>query len=263
MPLTEFQREVFATLRLQRSPDSFVFGATVLHAAKVTPRFSQDIGLCHDTAAAVAATATADTASLLEAGYEVTWQLQQPTFQQAVIARGEDSVKLEWVYDSAWRFYPVEPDPELGYRLHYFDAATNKLLALSGQAEPRDFVDLHLDASYLSLGTLAWAAAGKDGGLNPLLILELAARFARYRQSDIDSLHLSKPLILPDLKLQWLEALAAGRRLIDSLPAEESGCAYLDPNSKRPVIPDPSSPDFPQLIRHFGSLGGTWPIIAA
>lgn len=45
-------------------------------------------------------------------------------------------MKLEWVYDSAWRFYPVEPDPELGYRLHYFDAATNKLLALSGRAEP-------------------------------------------------------------------------------------------------------------------------------
>lgn len=122
---------------------------------------------------------------------------------------------------------------------------------------------LHLDATYLSLGTLAWAAAGKDGGLNPLLILELAARFARYRQSDIDSLHLSKPLLLPDLKLQWMDALAAGRSLIESLPAEESGCAYLDPVSKRPVNPDPSSPDFPQLIRHFGSLGGTWPIIAA
>jgi hypothetical protein len=72
---------------------------------------------------------------------------------------------LEWVYDSAWRFYPVEPDPELGYRLHYFDAATNKLLALSGRAEPRDFVDaLHLHRTYLSLGTLACAAAGKEGG---------------------------------------------------------------------------------------------------
>lgn len=38
-------------------------------------------------------------------------ELQQPTFQRATIRRANGPVKLEWVYDSAWRFYPVEPDP--------------------------------------------------------------------------------------------------------------------------------------------------------
>lgn len=167
------------------------------------------------------------------------------------------------MYGSAWRFYPVEADPELGYRLHYFDASTNKLLALSGRAEPRDFVDaLYLDSSYLNLGTLAWAAAGKDGGLNPHLILDLAARFAHYRQTDIDALHLTRPLALPELKFQWTAALAAGKELINRLPAGESGCAYLDPATHLPINPDPASPDFAKLIRHFGSLGGTWPVVA-
>jgi len=263
MPLTEFQRKVFATLRLHRSPDSFVFGATVIHAAPSTPRYSQDIDLCHDVAAAVAETAAADAASLTESGYSVTWQLRQPTFQRASVRRADGSVKLEWVYDSAWRFYPVEPDLELGYRLHYFDAATNKLLALSGRAEPRDFVDaLHLHRTYLSLGTLAWAAAGKDGGLNPHLILDLAERFARYRQEEIDALHLAQPLALPELKAWWTVALAEGRALVDRLPAEESGCAYLDPVSRKPVVPDPASPGFSSLERHFGSVGGAWPVIA-
>jgi hypothetical protein len=28
-----------------------------------------------------------------------------------------------------------------------------------------------------------------------------------------------------------------------------------------PVTPDPASPDFPKLRRHFGSVRGAWPVI--
>lgn len=262
MPLTAFQHEVFATLRRSRSPDSFVFGATVLNATAKTPRYSRDIDLCHDLENAVAESAAADEAALLAAGYSVSWQLRQPMFQRATITRHDGSVKLEWVYDSAFRFYPVEPDAELGWRLHFADAATNKLLALSGRAEPRDFVDaIHLHETYLSLGTLAWAAAGKDEGLNPLLILDLADRFARYRQSDIDSLHLTTPLSLPDLKARWSHAIEEGRHLVEKLPAAEIGCLYLNPATKSPVSPHPGSQEMNHLIRHRGSVGGSWPQI--
>lgn len=105
--------------------------------------------------------------------------------------------------------------------------ATNKLLALAGRSKAR-FVDaLHLDATYVSLGALAWAAAGKDQGLNPRSIIELANRFAHYRQEEIDRLQLTAPLSLPELKQRWLEALDRARVLIEVLPAEEVGCAYL------------------------------------
>lgn len=263
MPLTAFQHEVFATLRHSRSPNSYVIGATVLNASTGTPRYSRDIDLCHDLEIAVAESAAADEAALLAAGYAVTWQLRQPMFQRATVTRHDGSVKLEWVYDSAFRFYPVEPDEELGWRLHFADAATNKLLALSGRAEPRDFVDaIHLHDTYLSLGTLAWAAAGKDEGLNPLLILDLADRFARYRQADIDSLHLAAPLSLPELKAKWSQAVEDGRQLIEKLPVEEIGCLYLDPLTNAPVSPVPASPEMGQLIRHRGSVGGSWPRMA-
>lgn len=126
MPITAFQREVFATLRRGRSPESFVFGATVLNAGADSPRYSNDIDLCHDIEQAVALSATADEAALIAAGYEVQWKLRLPTFHRADIVRADGSVKLEWVHDSAFRFFPVEPDDELGYRLHRFDAATNK-----------------------------------------------------------------------------------------------------------------------------------------
>jgi len=260
MPLTPFQREVFITLRLSRSPESFVFGATVLNAAEKTPRYSRDIDLCHDIETAVAETADADEKALVAAGYSVSWKLRQPMFHRATVTRYDGSMKLEWVYDSAFRFYPVEPDEELGWRLHFADAATNKLLALSGRAEPRDFVDaVHLHKTYLSLGTLAWAAAGKDEGLNPLLILDLADRFARYRQADIDALDLAEPLKLPDLKETWSRAIQEGRQLVESLPPEEVGCLYLDPTARQPVTPCPGSDQFSDLICHRGSISGSWP----
>lgn len=263
MPLTAFQREVFATLRRCRSPDSFVFEATVLNAAEQTARYSRDIDLCHDVETAVAESAAADEAALTADGYTVSWQLRQPLFHRATITREDGSVKLEWVFDSAFRFYPVEPDAELGWRLHFADAATNKLLALSGRSEPRDFVDaIHLHETYLTLGTLAWAAAGKDEGLNPRLILDLAERFARYRQADIDSLHLAHPLSLPELKAKWTQAIVEGRQLVERLPAEEVGCLYLHPKSRQPVTPGPDSTEMSALIRHYGTVGGSWPVLA-
>ncbi len=262
MPLTDFQREVFLTLRRSRSPDSFVFGATVLNAGPETPRYSQDIDLAHDVERAVAESAALDEAALREAGYSMHWSLRLPTFQRAEVTRGEEAVKLEWVHDSAFRFFPVEPDDQLGYRLHRFDAATNKLLALCARSEARDFVDaLYLNDHYLSLGALAWAAAGKDEGLNPQLILELSNRLARHRQAEIDALHLRAPLSLPELKMKWIEALDHARRLVEALPAEELGVAYLDPVSRQPAEPDPAAPGFAQLIRHRGAVGGAWPVV--
>ncbi len=264
MPLTDFQREVFATLRINRNPDSYVFGATVLNSTEQTPRYSRDIDLCHDSERAVSDSAQADESALLASGFEVAWEIRRPLFQVATVVRGTQSVKLEWVYDTAFRFFPVEADDEMGWRLHYADAAINKVLALSGRAEPRDFVDsIFLETTYLSLGAMAWAAAGKDEGLNPMLILELASRFARYRQSDMDRLDLATPVSLPDLDRRWRDALERGRHLVCALPPDEVGCLYLHPESHAVTTPDPDSPDFPSLIRHRGSIGGAWPRLSA
>jgi hypothetical protein len=58
--------------------------------------------------------------------------------------------EFERVYDSSFRFFPVEPDPALGWRLNFWDAATNKTLALFGRHEFRDYLDvlyLHANAA--------------------------------------------------------------------------------------------------------------------
>lgn len=93
------------------------------------------------------------------------------------------------------------------------------------------------------------------------LILDLADRFARYRQVDIDSLHLSRPLSLPELKAKWTAAIEEGRHFVESLPVEDVGWFYLDPKTRQPVTPDPASSAFTSLLRHHGSVGGSWPVI--
>jgi hypothetical protein len=201
MPLSEIPAKILRCVAANRSPDSFLGGASVLHRHGDSPRFSQGFDFFHDVAESVAFSAEADVATLREAGYACRWLLRTPTFQRAVVAAEGKELRMEWVQDSAFRFFPVTEDDFCGYRLHDADAAVNKLLALAGRQEIRDYVDvLYLDRSYLSLGAMAWAACGKDPGFTPVFLLENAARHVAYTQDDLDRLILREPL---DLSLDY------------------------------------------------------------
>ena len=260
MPLTPIQALALRTIAANRSPESYLAGATVLHRESDTPRFSSDLDLFHDLAESVAQCAEADAATLGDAGFELTWLLRTPTFFRAVLSAEGEQLRIEWAQDSAFRFFPVEKDDECGYRLHHADAAVNKVLALAGRQEVRDYVDiLHLHDSYLHLGALAWAACGKDPGFTPGFLLEQAGRHAAYSQADVDRLSLRDPLDVRSLKRKWLRALEESRALVGALPPGEVGMLYLD--GETPVTPDPQSDLFGRLVRHEGSIRGAWPVV--
>jgi hypothetical protein len=264
MPLGDFERELLRVLAINRNPDSFVGGATVLHQAPGSPRTSEDIDVFHDTQASLRGAFEMDVATLRQAGFDVEAVGQShDDFRRCVVRRGDQSSKIEWVYDSAFRFFPVEPDLEMGWRLSFWDAATNKTLALVGRQKIRDYLDcLYLHEHHLHLGALAWAAAAKDPGLTPEYIVDWAGRGNRFRPEDLAEVRLGRPFDLRDAKRRWVVALDEARRLVERLPAAEMGCFYLKADGK-PVCPDPDSPDFPKLTRHFGSVKGAWPKIAA
>ena len=262
MPLTSAQAEILRHIASNRSPESYVAGATVLHRDADSPRFSDDIDLFHDLDDSIAQSAAADAKSLRHAGYVFSWLLHTPTFQRGLVEIADQQLKIEWAYDSAFRFFPVQKDDLCGYRLHDADAATNKVLALAGRSEIRDFVDvLHLHDTYLSLGALVWAASGKDPGFTPEFLLDQMGRHVAYQQSDLDRLNLTNPLDLRRLKVRWIAAVEAATTTLNKLPPEEVGGLYLGPDL-RPRTPDPASPDFPRLTRHFGRVRGAWPTIS-
>ena len=263
MPLGNFEGEVLRLLAANRNPESFVAGATVLHGKQNSPRYSQDIDLFHDTAESIVDAVTKDTATLTANGYSVENRNPQPTFQRAFVRKASQQTKIEWVFDSAFRFFPIEADPNLGYRLNFWDAATNKILALAGRNEIRDYMDvIWLHEQHLHLGALVWAASGKDAGLTPDFILEEAQRHSRFAAAEAVKLELAKPVNLVELKTRWLAALTSARALIRALPAEELGCLYLDERGS-PCAPNLDAPEFKKLTRHFGSVKGAWPRIAS
>ena len=261
MPLGEFEAEVLRLLAAQRSPDSYVGGATVLHQAADSPRASADVDFFHDEEAAVNVAAQADAQALQRAGYQVQVQRPQEGFIRAFIAREGKQTKIEWVRDSAFRFFPVEPDPQLGWRLNFWDAATNKLLAFAARMKLRDYLDvMFLHEQHLHVGALAWAAAGKDPGLNAEWIIDWGGRQARLAGQDVAQLRLAVPVDLRALRRRWMDAAESAFALIEKLPVTERGCLYLDATGQ-PVCPDPASPEFPKLTRHYGSVKGAWPRI--
>ncbi|MCX6938557.1 MAG: hypothetical protein NTU80_11805 [Verrucomicrobia bacterium] len=149
----------FSLIAQHRNPDSYVAEASALHRDPLSPRYSEDVDIFHDPTVRVRDFAAQDLATLRAAGLAVHWDTEHETFLRAWVAdpaTGE-RIKLEWARDSAFRFFPVEPDPILGYRLHWADLATNKILAGAGRMVIRDFIDLvFLNDGWLPLGALAW-----------------------------------------------------------------------------------------------------------
>jgi hypothetical protein len=258
MPLTEIQTELARLLAAQRSHDSYLAGGAALHLEPNSKRYSNDLDFFHDSVERVAEAFDEDRKLLEENGYRVTTDMTLPGYVRAVVELGEDTTKVEWSHDSAWRFLPTMADDRVGYKLHPIDLAINKLLALVGRDEARDFLDvLQVNADVLPLGALCWAAAGKDPGFTPLALVEILKRRGKYRPEDFARLHLAGPVDLPALKSTWLSALDAAERFVRSRPPNEIGCLYY--SRKEHTFVQPEGDIGADVALHFGRPGGVLP----
>ena len=258
MPLTTFQEELGRLLASNRSEDSYVAGAAPILIDPRTRRYSNDLDYFHDTPERVASAYASDRATLVETGCSVEPELSQPGYVRAVVRRGSEVTKVEWAYDSSWRFLPTIRSDVFGYQLHPVDLAINKVLALAGRDEPRDLLDtLHCHARVLSLGPLVWAATGKDPGFSPLSLLELLRRRGRVRPEDLARLHLVEPVDPQGLKVEWLSALEGAEAFVRRRPPEEAGCLHYATDQERFV--DPDEPGVGRVVPHHGAPGGVLP----
>ncbi len=268
MALTEFQRTVcrlIASHRI-RSGVSYVAGGVALNTLTASSRISRDIDIFHDAHESVQAGWKADRDSLVKAGFTIHLLRERETFVEASVLISGESVVLQWALDSAFRFFPLIEHEDFGLVLHPFDLATNKVLALVGRLEARDWVDtIQCHTSIQRLGYLAWAASGKDPGFSPAAILEQAGRSARYSASEIASLSFSgAPPDAAGLSRAWHGMLDEARALVALLPPAETGkCVvglegslFTGGLQELAVALDTNSLRF-----HEGSLHGAWPRI--
>jgi len=265
MSLTDYQRRICRLLAANRIRigESYVAGGAALNEILRSPRQSHDLDLFHDTDEALAASWDSDRRLLLEEGYAVEVLRERPTFIEARVGRGEDRTVVQWARDSAYRFFPLLEHPDFGLTLHPFDHATNKVLALAGRLEPRDWVDAIRSAEEIQpLGLLIWAASGKDPGLSPPMILSEARR-ARYSAVEIGELaFLGKPPDAAALSRRWAAMVSEARTAVDILPAERVGTCILDRGGNL-FRADPgalrSALEGGGISFHEGSIGGAFP----
>jgi hypothetical protein len=268
MALTEIQRNVCRLLATNRiaSGESYVAGAAALNELIDAARVSRDVDLFHDTAEAVVASWDADRMLLEQHGFRISLLRERPLFIEAEIASGNESVLLQWAQDSAFRFFPLVEHEDLGLVLHPFDLATNKVLALVGRLEVRDWVDvIECDVKLQPLGYLAWAACGKDPGFSPHAILEQAGRSAHYSAEEVRELTFRDEA--PDaaaLSRKWHRILKQAVEVVQRLPSEEVGkCVLLRDGGlyrgDAEAVVDALERD--ELMFHEGSIRGALPTI--
>jgi predicted nucleotidyltransferase component of viral defense system len=265
MPLTALQKDLLTVLTENRSEESHFAGGIVLNAADNSARFSHDFDIFHELAEEVTRASNRDVESLRRAGFQVEtpsrygeWE-KEATFRKAKITRGNETVEIDWAADSAFRFFPIERDPLLGWRLHLFDVATNKALALSARTETRDYVDIVELHKIFPLPAVCWAACGKDPGFTPLSLLKMMKRFAKISPTELDKI---KALALDPVKLKtaWIEMSDAAEaemiRVADERPDLPIGVAFVDASGKPGWIGHDAT-----LRAHAPSVRGCWPTV--
>lgn len=268
MAITSFQSSILKLLAARRLElgESYVAGGVALNQLLQTPRRSRDIDLFHDTVVALASTWAGDRALLALNGYEVQVIRETTSFVEAGVSRDGSHTLMQWARDSAFRFFPLIADDVMGLTLHPFDLATNKVLAMAGRLEPRDWIDvINCDLKLQPFGFLVWAACGKDPGYNPKSMLAAASR-SHYSQPELDALDFEGPR--PNAKtvgMRWHEILGLASRIIEALPSEEVGkCCILAQTQQlfdggideiEAALKDKS------LVFHEGRIGGSWPVV--
>jgi hypothetical protein len=266
MPLTDYQRRVCRLLAAERVSrgERYIAGGAALNEMLAAPRVSHDVDLFHDTAEAVLVSWETDRQTLMRAGHDVRTLRQFPAFVEAEVRMGADGVILQWVQDSAFRFFPLVEHPDFGLALHPFDLATNKILALVGRAEVRDWVDIvHCHGSLQPFGYLVWAASGKDPGLSPAFILEQAARSAHYSKPDLATLAFEGHMPdIEELGKTWRLMLREADAIAAQLPEDRVGTCILTRSGELfrgpcDALQQAAANDI--LVFHEGSIRGAWP----
>lgn len=266
MALTPFQRQVCRLLAEARGAAGagYMAGGASLNEVLGGERVSRDLDLFHDSEEAVGSAWDADRHLLEGRGYVVRVLRERPSFVEAEVASGGSSVLVQWTRDSAYRFFPLVEHSELGLALHPFDLATNKVLALVGRLEVRDWVDTILCHERLQrLGFLAWAACGKDPGFSPAAILQFAARSSHYSAEEVSELDFdgASPSAAR-LSGSWREMLAEAGEIVAALPPERAGTCVLRESGELLSVPPSELPGLlerGEVLFHEGRLRGAFP----
>lgn len=262
--LTNFQKILLPLLAANRNESSYVAGGTLLNVSH--PRNSQDIDIFHDDTRVCRKAFQMDTEMLKSNGYDVE-TIRTPEkngIGEVVVSDAEgNSTLIQWAVDSAYRFFPVEVDPEFGFKLNYHDLATNKILALAGRAEVRDYYDMcEMIRTGKPVAAYVWAACAKDPGYSPTSLLEYMSFNSRYQADDFEAIDASKKMTIGECKELFLGMFHSAVAQFKLAPLEDQGVLYLTKEDHTVFFP--SAEDFASnnFLKHNARAYGSVPQFA-
>lgn len=258
--LTPIQKRVVATLAVLREEGNYLAGGAVLGAR--WPRISEDIDIFLDREDAVTVAARRDIGALRAAGLVVQEEVASFGFVEAVV-RGADNgeaTQIQWMQESAQRFFPLQRDPEFGLRLHDADLAVNKAIAAASRKKVRDVVDLAtLDGGPLRLEALVWAAAESKTPMSPVKMLDnILHNATTHPAAEYRMVRSAEPVDGARILETIRAACDRARVFCREAPVDTLGRLFLD-KAGEPVTPTQAAIRSGVVHPHPAQEHGAWP----
>lgn len=182
--LSALQLEVARLLQgLPEAEDFVLAGGAALIMHGDVDRLTRDLDFFTVEPDAVDRLLPAFEAAVRDAGLELTEQQVAHGFARLVVSDGTNQTGVDLASDA--RLLPAEPS-ELGLILSAEELAVDKVLAVFGRAEARDFVDLAALEPRFGLSHLCELAERKDGGFQRSVFAEMLDRFDRLDRDEFD-----------------------------------------------------------------------------
>ena len=178
-PLQERIARIIAGL--SEAEDFALAGGGALIVRGDIDRKTRDLDFFGLSAAAVDRLVPVAELALREVSLRVTRVQEGPGFARFVIEDEDDRTELDLASDA--RLFPADRGP--GFQiLSAEELAADKLLAVFGRAEARDFVDLEALEDRFGLDRLFELAGEKDRGFEPTVFAEMMDRFGRLGRAE-------------------------------------------------------------------------------
>lgn len=166
---------------LEEAEDFALAGGAALIVRGDIERRTRDLDFFGLDPAAVDRLVPAAERALREAGFKVDRIVDHSGFARFVIANEEERTEVDIASDA--RLFPLEQAEGI-WLLAGEELAVDKVLALFGRAEARDFTDLMALEDRYGLDHLLELAADKDRGFDPAVFAQMLDRFGRLRRDE-------------------------------------------------------------------------------
>ena len=182
--LTPFQERIAAIFAgLDEAKDYALSGGGALIVRGDVDRGTRDLDFFGLTTESVDRLAPAVEHALTRAGMEIVTLQSNQGFVRLVATQGDERCEIDLAADA--RLFDIDTDPNIP-TLTGEELAVDKVLAIFGRAEARDFIDLAAVESKYDFERLCELAAEKDRGFSPHVFGEMLYRFDRLQRREFE-----------------------------------------------------------------------------